>query len=144
MLSSIRDLLARRTEAIKVFEATRKTLQSHEAEQAAAASKGKADAVARLDAGIQQDRKKMEEAKLAAELMTKGLFCSELDRFAEDKVTWLRETMGQMSASHFQYAKRLGIMWQGFITELGYEPQSCMDQAKGIFEAAGTAKGITT
>jgi len=143
MLSSIRGLLARRAEAIKVFDAQRKTLQAHEAEQASAASKGKADQVARLDAGIQTDRKKMEESKSAAELMTKGLFCSELDRFAEDKATWLRETMGQMSASHFQYAKRLGIMWQGYITELGYQPQTCMDSAKLIFEAGESAKGYT-
>jgi hypothetical protein len=68
--------------------------------------------------------------------MTKGLFLSELDRFGTEKTAWLRETMGQLSAAHFQYAKRLGLMWQGYINTMQFDPQHMMGKARIVFESA--------
>ena len=77
----------------------------------------------------------LEQAEEISEQITQGLFRSELDRFDKIKAEQLRDMMGQLSASHFQYAKRLGIMWQGFINELGFDPQQMMDKAQTVFKA---------
>jgi hypothetical protein len=113
-----------------------KQLEKHEQEMASAAQRGKGDKVAQLDRMVQEDKNNVEFSRDAAELMTKGLFLSELDRFCTEKTAWLRETMGQLSAAHFQYAKRLGLMWQGYINTMQYDPQHMMGKARIVFESA--------
>ena len=135
LVNELRGLLKQRAASIETAAKCRRLLEKHESEQAQAASKGKADQVQKLDRQIQDDRTALEQAEEISEQITQGLFRSELDRFDKIKAEQLRDMMGQLSASHFQYAKRLGIMWQGFINELGFDPQQMMDKAQTVFKA---------
>jgi hypothetical protein len=139
MVHTLRDLIKQRELMYERYDKNVKLKEKHEQEQASAAARGKASKVAELDRMIADDKRNVEVSKEAAELMTKGLFFSELDRFCTEKTAWLRETMGQLSASHFQYAKRLGLMWQGYINDMGYEPQMMMGKARVVFESAARA-----
>jgi hypothetical protein len=142
MVNTLRDLINQREMMYARYDRNVKLKEKHEQEQASAAARGKASKVAELDRMIAEDKKNVEVSKEAAELMTKGLFFSELDRFCTEKTAWLRETMGQLAASHFQYAKRLGLMWQGYINDMGFEPQMMMGKARVVFESAARADAM--
>jgi sorting nexin-8 len=135
MLKQREDLKAALIKAEKLKE-------KHEVEQQGAAARGKADKVAKLEKEIQQDRQNVMLCQQRCNWMTKGLFFSELDRYSQEKNRLLREAMGQMSAAHFQYAKRLGMMWQGYINALEVNPQDMMEKARVVFAQAAKADAM--
>jgi hypothetical protein len=113
-----------------------------EIDQQSAAARGKADKVANLEKQIQEAKQQVDRCHEAYEMMTKGMFFTELDRYNMDKNLHLRDTMGQMSAAHFQYAKRLGMMWQGYIGALEVDPEQMMEKARVVFAQAAKADGM--
>lgn len=120
-----------------------KTKEKYEIEQQSAAARGKADKVANLEKQIQEAKQNVDRCLEEYELMTKGMFFTELDRYNMDKNLHLRDMMGQMSAAHFQYAKRLGMMWQGYIGALEVDPEQMMEKARVVFAQAAKADGMT-
>ena len=87
-------------------------------EQQNAASRGKADKVAKLERDIGAAVSALELARSNMDMASRGLAGSEIQRFYREKNALLRELMGQLSAAHFQFAKRLGVMWQGFLGDM--------------------------
>jgi len=120
-----------------------KTKEKYEIEQQSAAARGKADKVANLEKQIQDAKQNVDRCLEEYEMMTKGMFFTELDRYNMDKNLHLRDMMGQMSAAHFQYAKRLGMMWQGYIGALEVDPEQMMEKARVVFAQAAKADGMT-
>ena len=110
-----------------------KKLEMMEAEQGLLAAKGKADKVAKMDVELQTIKMQVRKSHQMVDLFCKGLFASELQRFHSDKSALLRELTGQLSAAHFQFAKRLGVMWQGFIGEIKVDPQAMVEKARVVF-----------
>jgi len=110
-----------------------KKLELMEAEVQVMAAKGRADKVAKMDIEVEQIKRQVKKSHQMVDLFVKGLFSSELQRFHTDKSALLRELTGQLSAAHFQFAKRLGVMWQGFIGEIKVDPQAMVEKARVVF-----------
>jgi len=127
-------------EALKAAHmASVKRKEKLEIEQQSAAARGKADKVATLERSIQEAKQNVDHCLEAYEMMTKGMFFTELDRYNMDKNLHLRDMMGQLSAAHFQYAKRLGMMWQGYIGALEVDPAQMMEKSRVVFAQAAKA-----
>ena len=84
----------------------------------------------------------VETAQQNMDMATRGLIISEIQRFNREKNALLREMMGQLSAAHFQFAKRLGVMWQGFLGEIKVDPQAMVEKARIVFSQAASAEGF--
>jgi hypothetical protein len=110
--------------------------EKHELAQQAAAAKGKADKVASLEKAIQEAKLNVDRCLENYELMTKGIFFTELDRYSLDKNLHFRDMFGQIACSSFETSKRLGMMWQGYMGELGVDPTDMITKARVVYDQA--------
>ena len=76
------------------------------------------------------------------DMASRGLAGSEIQRFYREKNALLRELMGQLSAAHFQFAKRLGVMWQGFLGDMKVDPHAMVEKARVVFSQAASCDGF--
>ena len=141
-MCAMRELLKQREVLIDKHNKASQKLEKLRGEQQNAASRGKTEKVAKLERDITAATSALELAKTNMDMASCGLAGSEIQRFHREKNALLRELMGQLSAAHFQFAKRLGVMWQGFLGDMKVDPHAMVEKARVVFSQAASCDGF--
>mmetsp|Transcript_13834 Transcript_13834/g.18062 ORF Transcript_13834/g.18062 Transcript_13834/m.18062 type:complete len:574 (+) Transcript_13834:323-2044(+) len=109
----LKELLKLRKEIIRCHEKALETKIKRDREKTTLENSGRMDKVKKLEAKLQEDRERVQITYDHALFMTKGLFFSEIDRFAARKVQGLNEMMGSLSSAFDAHTKQMQEMWAG-------------------------------